>query len=52
MDPNHFSSFGALEAHRVVMIEFKSQFHKEFGVLINAAEPPMDICFTWKQSKC
>ena len=49
MDPIHFNSFDAFEAREFATIEFKSQFYKEFGVLNNDAEPPMDTRFTWKQ---
>ncbi|PVH83736.1 hypothetical protein DL98DRAFT_512903 [Cadophora sp. DSE1049] len=49
IDPLHFNSFGAIEPHEVVMMEFKSQFYKEFGVLYNDAEVPMDVHFSWKQ---
>ena len=49
MDSRHFNSFGALEPQGVVMMEFKSQFYKEFGVLYNDGEPQMDLRFAWKQ---
>ncbi|KAG4431186.1 hypothetical protein IFR05_013331 [Cadophora sp. M221] len=48
MDPRHFQGFGAVEPQEIVMMEFKSQFYKEFGVIYNDAEPLINPQAAWK----
>ncbi|KAH7357017.1 hypothetical protein BKA65DRAFT_219435 [Rhexocercosporidium sp. MPI-PUGE-AT-0058] len=48
MNPRQFQSFGAVEPQEIVMMEFKSQFYKEFGVTYNDAEPLINPDAGWK----
>lgn len=48
IDPNYLRSFGALESQEIVLMEFKSQFFKEFGVIYNDGEPLINPYVAYK----